>query len=268
MTDTKQVICIRWGTKYGPDYVNRLYGMIERNISPPFTLTCFTDSFEGIRSEVQLREMPPLPCEMPTGVRGKWPKSTLWSKELGGLSGPVLFVDLDVVITGSLDEFFSFGDPDDVILARNAAKPFQRRGQTSIYRFPVGKLSRLQEIFAADPQGVGEKYRYEQFFVTDQAPGGVKFWPRAWVKHFRIECVPIFPLNFVREPKRPRGAKVIIFAGALNPHDAVAGRWSSKHPTAPSVTQHLAWAWSEARSFKGLRGYVRPTRWVAEAWRE
>ena len=31
----KQVICINWGTKYGPDYVNRLYGMVARNITPP-----------------------------------------------------------------------------------------------------------------------------------------------------------------------------------------------------------------------------------------
>ena len=40
----KQVICINWGTKYGPDYVNRLYGMVARNITPPFTFTCFTDN--------------------------------------------------------------------------------------------------------------------------------------------------------------------------------------------------------------------------------
>jgi hypothetical protein len=25
---TKQIICIRWGTKYGADYVNRLYAMV------------------------------------------------------------------------------------------------------------------------------------------------------------------------------------------------------------------------------------------------
>ena len=29
----KRVICIRWGQKYGTDYVNRLYGMVARNIS-------------------------------------------------------------------------------------------------------------------------------------------------------------------------------------------------------------------------------------------
>lgn len=27
----KQIIFIYWGTKYGADYVNRLYGMVARN---------------------------------------------------------------------------------------------------------------------------------------------------------------------------------------------------------------------------------------------
>ena len=33
---------------------------------------------------------------------GKWPKQALWSRELFGLDGVVLFLDLDSVITGNL----------------------------------------------------------------------------------------------------------------------------------------------------------------------
>jgi hypothetical protein len=43
----KQFICINWGTKYGADYVNRLYGMVARNTTPPFTFTCFTDNSDN-----------------------------------------------------------------------------------------------------------------------------------------------------------------------------------------------------------------------------
>ncbi|TDA72100.1 hypothetical protein, partial [Halomonas marinisediminis] len=75
--------------------------------------------------------------------------------------------------------------PEDVILARNQAKPLHKLGQTSVYRMPVGALASLQPIFAADPQGIADKYRFEQHFVTKNAPNGVKFWPRAWVSHFR-----------------------------------------------------------------------------------
>ena len=27
------VICMKWGSKYGPEYVNRLYGMVARHLN-------------------------------------------------------------------------------------------------------------------------------------------------------------------------------------------------------------------------------------------
>ena len=29
----RNVICIKWGTKFGPEYVNKLYKMVEKNLS-------------------------------------------------------------------------------------------------------------------------------------------------------------------------------------------------------------------------------------------
>lgn len=71
----KNVVCIRWGMKYGAHYVNRLYGMVARHLTPPF-------------------------------------------------------------------------------------------------RFRVGKLKPLQDAFRADPQGIADRYRYEQRLVSREAPGG------------------------------------------------------------------------------------------------
>ena len=135
MSEVKQVVCIRWGTRYGPEYVNRLYAMVARNITPPFTFTCITDDMQGVRREVGQIPLPELGCDMPTGVTGIWGKSRLWCERLGDLRGPVLFLDLDVVVMGNLDGFFSHGEPDDVILARNPNTPFERLGQTSIFVF-------------------------------------------------------------------------------------------------------------------------------------
>ena len=47
----KQIICIKWGQKFGPEFVNRLHGMISRNITPPFRLYCFTDDGAGLNRE-------------------------------------------------------------------------------------------------------------------------------------------------------------------------------------------------------------------------
>jgi len=49
----KQVVCISWGAKYGAPYINRLYGMVARNITPPFRFVAFTDTADGVRPEVE-----------------------------------------------------------------------------------------------------------------------------------------------------------------------------------------------------------------------
>jgi hypothetical protein len=266
----RQIICINWGTKYGAPYVNRLYAMVARNITPPFTLTCFTDSAEDLRPEIRSEPLPDLPVALPTGTKGIWPKARLWSAELADLTGPVLFMDLDLVITGDLDGFFEFGDADEVVMARNQTTPFETLGQTSLFRFPVGKLLPLKERFMADPQGVADEFRFEQRFVTRRAPGGVSFWPAPWVRHFRQDCVRPFPLNYLLQPRLPAGAKVVIFPGGLHPAHAIEGRWG-KHYAARSAPEHLRGLFGPDRPdppLRYLRHYLPPVDWVREAWRE
>ena len=46
MTDAageRIVLCMKWGTKYGPEYVNRLYSMVRRHLNGDFRFICLTD---------------------------------------------------------------------------------------------------------------------------------------------------------------------------------------------------------------------------------
>lgn len=269
----KQIICINWGTKYGAPFINRLYAMVARNITPPFTFTCFTDNREGLRPEILLEDLPPLDIEkMPVKTKGIWPKARLWGPTLGNLSGPVLFLDLDLVIVGSLDAFFEAGGPDDVMIAQNQTTPFERLGQTSLFRFPVGKLVPLQEKFRADPQGVADKYEFEQRFVTRNAPGGVKFFRRRWVLHFKQDCRWPFPLNYVLAPRLPADARVVLFPRNFFPQHAIDGQFGLKG-RATTPLDHILGVFDAGRRkgkapFKYLRQYILPTPWVADHWRE
>ena len=266
----RQVVCINWGTKYGAPYVNRLYAMVARHLTPPFSVTCFTDSTEGLNPAIRAEPLPPLDVAMPTGTKGIWPKARLWSARLADLKGPVLFMDLDLVVTGSLDDFFSYGAPDEVILARNPNTPLERLGQTSLFRFPVGKLLPLQEKFLADPQGTADTYQFEQRFVTREAPGGVRFWPDRWVRHFRMHCTRTFPLNFFLPPKLPRDARVVIFPGGILPPHAIAGHWGGRYRPL-GAGAHLRGLFSADRPdppLRYLRHFLLPSSWVADAWRE
>jgi hypothetical protein len=268
MGDVKQIICIKWGTRYGAEYVNCLYGMVSRNITPPFRLFCMTDDTRGIRPEVECLPLPELGFEVPPEAPGKWPKQAIWSRELFGLKGVVLFLDLDSVVAGNLDGYFEYGSPDDVITARNWIKPWLRGAQTSVFRFRIGSHPYLLDNLRANPQ-LCVKYQFEQNYLTHCLRGGVRFWPSAWTRHFRRHCLGQWPMRYLRKPRLPKNCKIVTFPGKPDPHDAIAGRWSIRaKPRTP--WEHFRWALSQPTMKKRksfLRHYVQPCEWVERLWR-
>ena len=56
----RYVLCMKWGTKYGADYVNRLYGMVKRHLTLDFTMVCLTDDSRGIDQAVRCYPLPAL----------------------------------------------------------------------------------------------------------------------------------------------------------------------------------------------------------------
>jgi hypothetical protein len=278
----KQILCIKWGTAYGPSYVNRLYGMAARHISGHFRFFCLTDDEAGIRPEVICKPLPDLGTKRPdyaAHVWGKpergqnfgvWDKVRLWNRDLSGIEGDVLFLDLDIVITDALDPFFDFESNGRVVMARSETRPFRKAGQSSVYRFRVGQLAPLWESFRDGAKAVVETWKMEQDYLHDRAPGGVAYWPRTWVRNYRVSCVPVLPLNYLQTPRPPKGCRVVIFPGRLNPPDALVGRWSEADtPRAPLA--HLRAGFSGVRRenlWKHLCHYVQPAPWIAHAWQE
>ena len=117
---------------------------------------------------------------MPTGTKGIWPKARLWGAAARATSrGRCCSWTSTWWSSARSTTSSASATPDEVILARNPNTPFERLGQTSLFRFPVGKLVPLQERFLADPQGVADTYQFEQRFVTREAPGGVALLARA-----------------------------------------------------------------------------------------
>lgn len=239
------VVCMKWGTKYSPDYVNRLYNMVVRNTSLPFSFICFTDNAEGINPQIEIRPLPEMPLP-PDKERG-WRKLSLFKKDVG-LEGRILFLDLDTVIVGNIDEFFTM-EGDFIYVKRywNKSKT-QGVGLTSVYRFEAGKFSDLYDNFIEHIDEVKAKYRHEQAYVGGVlgAQGRLNFFPSEWMPSFKHGCILPFPLCFFKEPRLPKGAKMIVFHGNPTPQEAMEGK----------VT-----------GFKKFFRHVIPPKWLAEHWR-
>ena len=99
------VLCMKWGTKYSADYVNTLYAMVSRNLSREFRFVCLTEDARGLDKKIEVFPLPEIAVSLDGPERG-WNKLAVFSETLYDLKGKVLCLDLDLIITGSLDDIF------------------------------------------------------------------------------------------------------------------------------------------------------------------
>ncbi|MEJ8847405.1 glycosyltransferase [Variovorax rhizosphaerae] len=245
----RHIVCMKWGTKYEATYVNKLYAMARRHLTGDFRFICLTDDSVGIRSEVECFPIPRFDIRPEAaGVRDRaWRKLTTLSRDLPdvyGLQGQALFLDLDIVVVGSLDEFFSY--PGEFVIIKDYRRPWRVTGNSSVYRYTIGAHADVLDYFRANETAMREKFRNEQTYLSDYVheQGKLTYWPSDWCPSFKYGGIPIWPTNYWRRPFVPEGARVMIFHGECNPPDALAGRRN--------------------RRFR----FIRPATWVAEHWHE
>ncbi|MFP5324864.1 MAG: glycosyltransferase [Gammaproteobacteria bacterium] len=241
------VLCIKWGKKYGPEYVNRLHNMVRRHLHRPFRFVCLTDDAQGIDPGIEVKPIPPIGFDefdqrKPWTFGHGWLKLTSFAKPLYDLEGRTLFLDLDIVIVDSLDPFFD--QPGEFVVIKEWDKK-DGTGNTSVYLFTVGAhVDALDHLRSGYPKVV-EEVRNEQEFITGYLgrQGKVSYWPEEWCRSFKRHCMRRGIMGWFAPPVIPPGARVIAFHGKPNPPDAIAG---------------ISGKWYRR---------VLPTAWVAEHWR-
>ena len=163
MSSPVNIICMKWGDKYDASYVNKLYNMVSRNLIREFRFICLTDNNSGLLSSIESYEIPKL--NLPEGIpeRG-WTKLVTFSKNIFDIKGQCLFLDLDLIIVDNIDQFFDLHGDFFII------KDFVRKnttGNSSVYRFEIGKFSDVLDNFEKNFEKIRAKYRNEQEYLSD-----------------------------------------------------------------------------------------------------
>ena len=242
----RHVLCMKWGSKYGPEYVNRLHAMVRRHLRSAFRFVCLTDDPRGISPDVHCLPIPSL--DLPPGIpeRG-WTKLATFAADLHSLRGTALFLDVDVVIVGPLDGFFE--QPGDFLIIHDYPRfwRFGERivGNSSVYRFELGAHADVLAYFRGHMEEVQKQYRNEQEFLSHflHKQGKLRYWPAAWCPSFKYHGIPRWPTNYWRAPVVPPGARIVIFHGEVNPPDALIGKRNKRF------------------------AHIEPALWVADAWK-
>ncbi len=248
--DRLHIICYKWGTLYGPHYVNRLRAMVARNLAVPFDFHCITDDATGLAPEIQIHPLPD------NGVEGIWRKLMTFQNDFLGLQGEfVVSLDLDVVITGSLD--FLLERPEiDFHIGRNwARKQNSARASGSVYRLKVGSHAFIWDRFYGDRENNVDRFHGKTRLIGEQnwLDANIKdfdFFPPGKVVSFKRHCGARghFILGPVGEKLRwstaawgkatvPPGAAIVSFHGDPLPPD-VSETWHGRWRHAPFVREH------------------------------
>lgn len=240
------IVCMKWGKRYPADFANRLHSMIKRNTARPTRLVCYTDDMNGLDPEIEGRVLPPI--VIPERITHKpWRKVSLWAPTLPGLEGDVLFMDLDLVVTGSLDAFFDYEPEKTFCVIENWTQMGSGIGNTSVYRFRVGAHSYLYDNLQSDADAILARFPNSQTYISKNIKEKT-FWPAEWCESFKHTLMPRWPLNFFQTTPLPAATKVVAFTGKPDPDEARDGHW-------------------EAPWYKKTYKHVRPTPWIAEHWR-
>ncbi len=235
---TVNVICMKWGTKYGPDYVNTLYSMVKRHLTLPFRFVCLTDDTNGFTDGIESFPIPPL--DIPDGPERGWDKLVTFTSPLYDLQGQVLFLDLDVVIVDNIDCFFEF-DAEFPIIKDWVKKDVT--GNSSVYRFTANQHQDILDNFKQNHGQVRKDVRNEQEYLSQYVASQDKltYWPDDWCKSFKYHCIQRGISQWFKAPVKPADAKIVVFHGNPNPPDAIvgqSGKWYRKVLPTAWVGQH------------------------------
>lgn len=230
------VICMKWGTKYGPEYVNRLYHGVSRHLKRPHRFVCFTEDATGIEPGVEIFPLPEL--NLPPSPERGWLKLATFGPTLADLEGQTLFLDVDLVIVGELDIFFE--PPGPFYIMRDFKRPGSKVGNSSVYRFTIGDHTPVLDSFLADFEGAKKRHRNEQEYLTQAMEdlGELDYWPPDWAVSYKKRCIPPFPLNYFISPRCPDDTRIVVFHGRPKPEEAIEGsgnKWYRFAKAAPWI---------------------------------
>lgn len=122
MTEPLNIVTWRWGKKYGAEYIERLKAGLMRHVKQEFRFGVFAPEAE----DEYLTKIPGCFCRLRM-FEPEW-------QHKHGLTGRIVSIDLDVVITGPLDPLFDRPEKFVILHGGNSANPCPYNGSMMMLR--------------------------------------------------------------------------------------------------------------------------------------
>lgn len=205
---TVACVFVRGHVPFSSDYVNRLASMVKRWMDRPYRFVCLTD--KGRQSVKKHVEQVVIPW---TGEHfGWWAKLGLFAAD-SGLTGRVLYLDLDTLVVNPLAPILDY--PAPFALLPHAGRFEGKHGRTVVKRFNssvmvfnAGEQTHIYDRFT--PEAPARLWG-DQDWIGECAPGAVTL-PADWCPRFSdINVAKGFPaaakVILMKTPKNAQAAR-------------------------------------------------------------
>ncbi len=180
-TEKINVLCVRFGNRYGKEYVERLRNMVARHLTVPYEFYCLTDDqhpIEGVNTIYQPNAQ---------YQKGWWHKVHMFDGRLP-LAGRILYFDLDVVIHNNIDKLARIY-PDQFLGIHDFNRKFYASWKylnSSVMAWNHGTQHHVWEKFRENPKEA-QRLQGDQDWIWKLCQNQIKFWPKEWIQSYKWE---------------------------------------------------------------------------------
>lgn len=201
-----------WGDKYSPDYISRLFGGVRRNLSRPYQTWMFSPSEE----DRHLADIPGCFARLRMFDPG-------WQAAHGFEPGDrIVCLDLDLIITGPLDDLFDRPEPFVILQGVNTSNPCPMNG--SIWMLRAGYRPDVWNDFSLEAARAipFDSFPDDQAWFAYKLPDAGAYTDQDGVYAFHKRSWP-------RGETLPKNAKVVAFPGWRDPSGFTHLPWVAEH---------------------------------------
>lgn len=199
------VACVNVGPKYPPSLLQRLKQMVDRHLTVPHDFFCVTDRPDAY-------ELPIITVLPERTLDGWWSKFNLFMPGTFPEGERILYLDLDVVITDSIDCFAEATD-EFIMIENYSPNKSHSAYNSSIMAWTAGGIA-TEVISAGWRDEYSSQTHGDQEVIWMLMDQHIRAWPVEWAPSYKYHC---------RGRGLAPGSRIVVFHGDPKPSEVRDG---------------------------------------------